>query len=103
MTTAPGNKHRVKVSKGNRHAVYVRDNWTCQDCGRQFAPSEIGKAPHVVDPTSKPPLFSNDTWLEVDHIRPLLHGGSNTIDNMRALCTPCNKRKGATILETTDA
>jgi 5-methylcytosine-specific restriction endonuclease McrA len=32
--------------------------------------------------------------LEADHVRPLQQGGTNTIDNIQPLCTPCNRKKG---------
>jgi 5-methylcytosine-specific restriction endonuclease McrA len=33
-----------------------------------------------------------------DHIRPLVMGGSHDIANLRALCTQCNSRLGAELL-----
>jgi hypothetical protein len=32
--------HPPKISAGKRLAVYVRDEWTCQYCGRVFVPEE---------------------------------------------------------------
>lgn len=31
-------KHRPKIPMGKRAAIYVRDQWTCQYCGRVFVP-----------------------------------------------------------------
>lgn len=47
----------------------------CQDCGRQ--PPEIK--------------------LTVDHIVPLVLGGTNYITNIQSLCLSCNSRKGITL------
>lgn len=32
--------------------------------------------------------------LEIDHKTPIIRGGSCEIDNLQALCNPCNRRKG---------
>lgn len=32
--------------------------------------------------------------LHVDHMVPVVRGGSNDINNLQAICRPCNKRKG---------
>jgi 5-methylcytosine-specific restriction protein A len=34
-----------------------------------------------------------DSCYEVDHIKPLFKGGSNTLDNLRALCPNCHRKK----------
>lgn len=93
MTNVPGAKHRPKVGRARRHAIYIRDDWTCQHCGRKFEPSPLGKAPHEVDPGGKRYPFYNDVWLEIDHIHPWHHGGGSEIENLQSLCTPCNRRK----------
>jgi hypothetical protein len=33
--------------------------------------------------------------LTVDHIIPVLHGGTDDLENLQALCGPCNSKKGA--------
>lgn len=37
----------------------------------------------------------SDSKLTVDHVVPLVKGGSNTIENLQGLCQPCNSSKGA--------
>lgn len=51
----------------SRRAVFVRDGYRCQYCGR---PAE-----------------------NVDHVIPRSKGGSHTWDNVVAACKPCNSRK----------
>jgi 5-methylcytosine-specific restriction endonuclease McrA len=33
------------------------------------------------------------SMVEVDHIRPLASGGTNTLDNLQPLCVPCHRLK----------
>ncbi|HVF52808.1 MAG TPA: HNH endonuclease [Actinomycetota bacterium] len=58
--------YRARASL-SRRAVFVRDNFECQYCGR---PAE-----------------------NVDHIVPKSRGGRHTWDNVVAACRPCNARK----------
>lgn len=58
--------YRARASL-SRRAVFVRDNYECQYCGR---PAE-----------------------NVDHIVPKSRGGLHTWDNVVAACRPCNARK----------
>ncbi|MDD3841546.1 MAG: HNH endonuclease [Bacilli bacterium] len=56
-----------------RFAIYQRDHYRCQKCGRQ----------------------TND--LEVDHIVPIAKGGKSTYDNLQTLCHRCNSAKGSNL------
>lgn len=58
---------RVKLT---RREVFIRDNFTCQYCGRQ----------------------GND--LTIDHIVPRSKGGAHTWENLVSACKACNHRKG---------
>ncbi len=58
---------RVKLS---RREIFVRDQHTCQYCGRQ----------------------GNDMTL--DHVLPRHRGGGHTWDNLVTACRTCNHRKG---------
>ncbi len=63
----PRDAHRRKIT---RRAVFARDRWTCQYCGREHGN------------------------LTVDHVIPRSKGGSSGWDNIVACCAPCNRRKG---------
>jgi diadenosine tetraphosphate (Ap4A) HIT family hydrolase/5-methylcytosine-specific restriction endonuclease McrA len=40
-------------------------------------------------------ISADERWLEVDHILPRRHGGTDDISNLQALCYKCNANKGA--------
>jgi 5-methylcytosine-specific restriction endonuclease McrA len=63
----PRNAHSRKIT---RRAIFARDRWTCQYCGR-----ERGK-------------------LTIDHVIPRCKGGPSSWDNIVTCCAPCNRRKG---------
>ena len=63
----PRDAHSRKIT---RRAIFARDRWTCQYCGR-----ERGK-------------------LTVDHVIPRSKGGSSAWDNIVTCCASCNRRKG---------
>lgn len=64
------NLHAVKFSRAN---IYVRDDYTCQYCARQFAPED----------------------LTFDHVIPVAQGGRRSWENIVTACQPCNRRKDA--------
>jgi 5-methylcytosine-specific restriction endonuclease McrA len=55
--------------KITRRAVFARDSWTCQYCGRT-------------------------SHLTVDHVVPRSRGGTSIWENIVTSCAPCNRRKG---------
>lgn len=63
-----------------RFKVFVRDNFTCQYCGRNVAEDKIK--------------------LNADHIFPRSEGGKDIIDNLRTSCVECNLGKRCEILNT---
>jgi len=67
----------MAISKKLRFEVFKRDGFACQYCGR------------------RPPLVS----IEVDHIEPILEGGTDDIDNLTTACFDCNRGKAGEIIE----
>jgi hypothetical protein len=63
----------TSIRAGLWWAVLARDHWTCCSCGRSARQEGV--------------------LLEVDHILPRSHGGTNAMDNMQTLCRRCNQGK----------
>ncbi len=57
--------------KFTRQAVYDRDDYRCQYCGKSFTPAD----------------------LNLDHVIPRHHGGKTTWENVVTSCVHCNTRK----------
>jgi len=55
-----------------RHAAMTRDGWLCQPClrGGRATPAR-----------------------ECDHITPKAEGGTDALENLQAICTPCHEAK----------
>ena len=69
--------HKPKTSRSPlspklRFDVFRRDKYACQYCGAR----------------------SPDVELEVDHVLPVSHGGTNDMSNLKTSCFDCNKGKG---------
>ena len=67
-------KQRQLMTKDLRQKIVLRDNFTCQICGK-YMPDEVG--------------------LHIDHIVPLSRGGKTVESNLQILCDKCNFKKGA--------
>lgn len=65
-------RHRTRVSFSRGH-IFLRDNYCCQYCGKQFAVKE----------------------LTLDHVIPVKRGGPRTWENLVTSCKACNQRKGS--------
>ena len=65
---------RTTIPLKDRWAVLKRDNYRCAKCGA--SPSND----HTVE-------------LEVDHVIPVVSGGSNSLENLQTLCRRCNQGK----------
>jgi len=67
-------------------ATFIRDNFTCQECG--LHPMREDK-----------PWLPDLSLLECDHIIPLARGGETEMSNLQTLCRECNRKKGVSIDE----
>lgn len=63
---------RNLLTKELRRAILIRDNYTCQICGK-YMPDEVG--------------------IHIDHIIPISKGGKTIASNLQVLCSKCNGRK----------
>jgi hypothetical protein len=68
---------RKPISKKIRFEVFKRDSFTCQYCGRK----------------------SPDVLLEIEHIKPVSKGGTNSIINLTTACVDCNAGKSDITLD----
>ena len=62
---------RVIIHPRKKQKVFERDNFTCKNCG------DTG----------------DFKCMEVDHIIPVVEGGSNDLHNLQTLCFECNMKK----------
>ena len=98
-----GKTFKVPMGSG-RLKAFVRDNFTCTECGTkgiQFQLCRAGKTYkndiykgklHLVD--------EKNHELEQDHIFPQVYGGIIIPQNIQTLCGHCNRKKGHSLLWT---
>jgi 5-methylcytosine-specific restriction endonuclease McrA len=65
-------RHRPPFVRFSRENIYLRDEYSCQYCGKRHHPRE----------------------LTLDHVIPRSRGGGTSWRNVVAACAPCNRRKG---------
>lgn len=65
-------KNKRYISQKTQHFIWQRDHSRCTNCG-------------------------STRLLNVDHIKPIAHGGTAAHDNLRLLCFACNQRAGIQI------
>jgi 5-methylcytosine-specific restriction endonuclease McrA len=70
--TSTGKNIKRSVSETKKKYVAAQQGWNCGACKRQLP-----------------------AWFEVDHKIRLDNGGSNSVDNLVALCRDCHGKKTA--------
>ena len=68
-----------KTVRFSRNHVFLRDNFTCQYCGKRLPRSQ----------------------LNLDHVVPRARGGKTSWENVVTSCFACNHRKGESLLAQT--
>lgn len=75
------NEHTVErkpIGNSLRFKVFNRDRFTCKYCGKQSGA---------------------DVILEIDHVIPVVKGGTNDIHNLVTACFECNRGKSKKIID----
>lgn len=84
---------RYPANKALRAFVYTRDGFRCVECW--WSPDSI------LDGYDGSYTIIGEEWdgkrqeLQIDHIKPLHHGGTHHPNNLQTLCFLCNASKGA--------
>lgn len=65
---------RKRMTTALREEIAIRDNYTCQICGK-YMPDGVG--------------------LHIDHIVPIKKGGKSIPSNLQVLCSKCNGKKSS--------
>src|SRR5262245_5187744 len=74
------------IRQEKRYAIYERDSYTCQHCGRDLS-LWVGRNAATIR-------------IELDHVVPVSKGGSNAHWNLLTSCSDCNKKRGDADIET---
>ena len=72
-------KRGAYVAPVNRRAIFERDRWRCELCGRKLKRAAV--SPHPLAPV-------------LDHLLPLAQGGKHEPANVQAAHWLCNSIKG---------
>jgi len=79
-----------------RRRVRRRDRGRCADCGVDtYAVKREVRGKGMTRKLRERGYVPRRSLWELDHIVPLIDGGSHAIDNLQTLCTPCHKQKTA--------
>lgn len=85
----------IKGSGENHKQIHWRDiadafSMRCAICGCEIDPTDVW-----LNENGRPCQGRN--YPTVDHIIPLRHGGTDTMENVQLTCKHCNSKKGAKV------
>lgn len=84
------------LPKALRNHIYERDDYTCQSCGYVIPPhSDAEYASNYAPTIKRTNKQGKEKWcvLQIDHIHPKKHGGTDLPHNLQAMCSWCNTVK----------
>lgn len=73
---------RSRINRSAKAAVFERDEWRCRYCGKGVIPAGLDQPQHAHNTAT------------IDHVRPLIAGGTNEQTNLACACYACNHSKG---------
>ena len=94
------------ITVETRKAVYERDKYTCQYCGKvgtliyRFGRICVVENPNNVSMKSSHGSYNGRDVIpfQIDHIIPVCYGGKSTLENLKLSCRKCNMKKGYRLL-----
>lgn len=96
---------RQALSKRTQMLIYQRDGWCCRYCGTEVFLSPALKALESVSPgfgyyhrnghSEKMTRLFFEKCASVDHINPVVLGGTNDVVNLVTACWLCNLTKNS--------
>lgn len=79
-----------------RHKVFYNKGYVCVNCGVEG--KYMIKSRCLDDHIHTDIYTEHFIMMTVDHIHPISHGGSSSIDNLQPMCSLCNTSKSDKII-----
>ena len=100
QSPVPSNARNLNIPAVQKRLA-ARDNWRCHYCHKQLVPAQIWKQIQAGTP---PDTRRFRSWANImqrggdmatiDHLVPVIRGGSKDLSNLVLACYTCNRAKG---------